>query len=306
MRRAAIDIGTNSVKLLVADVDGAVVHPVWEESEQTRLGQGFYPAHQLQADAIAKSAAAVARLRNRAVERDATSVRAFATSAVRDAINQTELVEAVHAASGLTVEVVSGEQEADWAFAGVCTDPDLSNERLVILDVGGGSTEIILGHAAHRDFRASYPIGTVRLLETLRPADPPAPDWPRCQDHLTRLFATQLQPVLQPVLRAAGTGPAQFVGTGGTTSILAAMELRLARFDRERIEQTRLTRERIWHFQKVLWSTPLAERRRLPGLPPNRADVILFGVAIYAVLMGMFGFDTLRVSTRGIRFGALL
>jgi len=296
MSRDAIDIGTNSVKLLVADVDGAVVHPVWEESEQTRLGQGFYPAHQLQADAIAKSSVAVARLRNRAVERDATSVRAFATSAVRDAINQTELVEAVHAASGLTVEVVSGEQEADWAFAGVCTDPDLSNERLVILDVGGGSTEIILGHAAHRDFRASYPIGTVRLLETLRPADPPAADWPRCQDHLTQLFATELQPVLQPVLRAAGTGPAQFVGTGGTTSILAAMELRLARFDRER----------IWYFQKVLWSTPLAERRRLPGLPPNRADVILFGVAIYAVLMGMFGFDTLRVSTRGIRFGALL
>src|ERR1051326_7127186 len=133
MRRAVIDIGTNSVKLLVADVDGSSVNPLWEESEQTRLGQGFYPAHRLQADAIARSASAVVRLYKRTAEWSPGSVRVIATSAVRDAVNQSELVLAVRDAAGLTIEVVSGEKEADWAFAGVCTDPRFQRDRLMIL-----------------------------------------------------------------------------------------------------------------------------------------------------------------------------
>jgi exopolyphosphatase/guanosine-5'-triphosphate,3'-diphosphate pyrophosphatase len=306
MRRAAIDIGTNSVKLLVAEVDGQAVRPLWEESEQTRLGQGFYRAQQLQPEAIARSAAAVARLKQRAAEWGPVSVRLIATSAVRDAVNQSDLLQAVHTASGLTVEVVSGEQEADWAFTGVCTDPLLRRQRLMILDVGGGSTEVILGHASHSDFKASYALGTVRLLEILQPHDPPAEDWPRCHSYLTEFLTKQIQPMLQPRIAALSPKAVELVGTGGTTSIMAAMELRLSRFERERIEQTTLTRERVWELQQLLWSVPLEARRRLPGLPANRADVILFGVAIYAVMMDTFGFPQLRVSTRGIRFAAVL
>src|SRR5689334_12001718 len=122
MRRAVIDIGTNSIKLLVAEVDGESVVPLWEESEQTRLGEGFYESHRLQSGAIAKTATAVERLVRAAKGWKVDSVRLIATSAARDAVNQGELLDQVRIASGLGVEVISGEQEADWAFAGVRSD----------------------------------------------------------------------------------------------------------------------------------------------------------------------------------------
>jgi exopolyphosphatase/guanosine-5'-triphosphate,3'-diphosphate pyrophosphatase len=306
MRRAAIDIGTNSVKLLVADVTADSVTPLWEESQQTRLGQGFYPSHRLQPHAIAASAQVVERFAKRAAEYQVSRVRVIATSAARDAVNRADLLAAVRARSGLEVEVLSGEQEADWAFQGVCTDPRLHGDRLLILDVGGGSTEVILGRAGQSEFRASFPLGTVRLLETLRPCDPPQADWPRCRSALDQFFVAHVEPVLRAALDQAGPGAVQLIGTGGTTSILAAMELRLAKFDRAKIEQTVLTRERVEALREVLWSSPLELRRQVPGLPPDRADVILFGVAIYSVLMERFAFERLRVSTRGIRFGAVL
>src|ERR1041385_2114147 len=118
-RRAVIDVGTNSIKLLVADVDGRDVKPVWEESKQTRLGKGFYDSHRLQPEAIAKTAEAVEKFAMRAREHGATAPQVIATSAARDAINGHELTSAIKATSGLAVEIISGEKEADWVFQGV-------------------------------------------------------------------------------------------------------------------------------------------------------------------------------------------
>jgi exopolyphosphatase / guanosine-5'-triphosphate,3'-diphosphate pyrophosphatase len=306
MRRAVIDIGTNSVKLLVAEVTPGALLPLLEQSKQTRLGQGLYPEHRLQPGPVADTAQAVARFRTVALDQGVESVRVIATSAARDARNRADLLAAVQNASGLPVEVISGELEADWAYAGVRTDPALSEGRLLILDVGGGSTEFILGHDGRQEFRLSLPIGTVRLCESLHPADPPlASDWVRCRTWLEEFFARELAPALDPYLLLNSNGHPVLVGTGGTTSILAAMALGLKAFDRDLIERTPLSRERMAHLQKVLWELPLAERRRLPGLPANRADVILFGVALYVVVMERWRFDQIRVSTRGLRFGAL-
>ena len=138
-RRAVIDVGTNSVKVLVADVAGREVVPVWEASKQTRLGSGFYQTHRLGADAIAKTARAVAGFAGAAHQHNAPSVRAIATSAARDATNAADLVAAIEAASGLTVEIISGDQEAEWTFSGVTTDPVLATRPLLILEVAAAA-----------------------------------------------------------------------------------------------------------------------------------------------------------------------
>jgi exopolyphosphatase/guanosine-5'-triphosphate,3'-diphosphate pyrophosphatase len=306
MRRAVIDIGTNSVKLLVAEVSDGVVTPLQELSEQTRLGAGFYEAHQLQPSAIACTAEAVARFVQLARSSDAAVIRLIATSAARDAVNRSDLLDAVWRLSGLPVEVISGDQEAELAFRGVCSDPRFAHDCLLILDVGGGSTEFIAGAVGHARFQRSYPIGTVRLLERIDPSDPPREsDWSACEDYIESVLEKEVKPSLLPVLKTL-SGSVRLVGTGGTAAILASMECKLNGFDRELIEQTRLSRTRLWEYQRHLWSMTTENRRQVPGLPLNRADVILFGVAIFGVVMRALGLDDLSVSTRGIRFAAAL
>ncbi|MGA2029781.1 MAG: exopolyphosphatase, partial [Verrucomicrobiota bacterium] len=126
VRRAVIDVGTNSIKLLVADVAGRNVQPVGEDSRQTRLGKNFYDTHRLQPDAIARTAEAVAEFAKIARGENAASIRVIATSAARDAVNADELTSAIRSASGLKVEIISGECEAEWVFQGVTTDVELA------------------------------------------------------------------------------------------------------------------------------------------------------------------------------------
>jgi exopolyphosphatase/guanosine-5'-triphosphate,3'-diphosphate pyrophosphatase len=312
-RRAVIDVGTNSVKLLVADVSGREVQPVWEESKQTRLGRGFYEMHRLQPDAINATGKAVAQFSETARKYESSSLRVIATSAARDAVNSDELSYAIEKASGQKMEIISGEQEADWVFQGVTTDPTLAGpagQMLWLLDVGGGSTEFILGIGEHKFFQQSFSIGTVRLLEKYPPSDPPkAAELAHCREWLGNFLEREVLPQidLEKLCDVKGwDGRRLLVGTGGTTSILGRMEARLETYDRAKIEATRLSVARVrWHVEH-LWSLPLEERKHLVGLPPNRADVILMGVAIYEAIMEKFGFSELRISTRGLRFAAVM
>lgn len=311
VRRAVIDVGTNSIKLLVADVAGGNVRPVIEESKQTRLGQGFYNSHQLQPEPIANTAKAVAFFASKARELGATAIRVIATSAARDAVNATELISAIERASALKVEIISGDQEADWAFQGATTDPALSREPLLLLDVGGGSAEFIVGQGDHKHFRHSFPLGTVRLLEKFSHSDPPRPEeLATCRDWLRTFLEKEVRPKVEPALRwetkVYPGGPTQLVGTGGTASILSRIEAQLDTYDRDRMEAIRLGRERLtWQVER-LWSLPLEARKQIIGLPPNRADVILMGAAIYEAIINQFNFRELRISTRGLRFAAVL
>lgn len=306
-RRAVIDIGTNSVKLLVADVAGHQISPRLETSDQTRLGRGFYESHQLQPDPIEHTARAVAAFAKQAKELGAATLRVLATSAARDATNAQDLIRAVENAAGLTLEIITGDQEAEWVFQGVTSDPNLDGQRLLILDAGGGSTEFIAGEKGHHSLRLSFAMGSVRLMETLRPQDPPAlADLTNCRAWLQEFFDREIGPRLEQLFHDPAAPSFQLVGTGGTTSILARMEHRLQNFDRDRIEGTRLSRHTILNAMVRLWSLPLEERRKLEGLPANRADIILMGVAIYEAVVSHFHFQDLYVSTRGLRFGALL
>lgn len=311
-RRAVIDVGTNSVKLLVAEVGDGGVQPVVEDSEQTRLGAGFYESNRLQPQAIAETAQAVATFAARARELQAASTRVIATSAARDAVNPADLISAVQAASGLMVEIISGEQEAAWAFRGVTTDPELSRQPLLLLDVGGGSTEFILGRGEHQSFCQSFRLGTVRLLEKLPSSDPPTPQQlTGCRQWVKDFLSREVRPELEPAIRQeekpdAKARSVQLIGTGGTSTILARMEARLETFERERIEGMRLRFAQVRALVERLWSLPLAERRNIVGLPKKRADVILPGVVIYEAVMDVFGFSELRISTRGLRFAAVM
>ena len=347
VRRAVIDVGTNSVKLLLAEVSGRHVRPLVEESRQTRLGQGLYQNRRLQPGPIQHTARAVADFAAQARAQHAESVRVLATSAARDALNARDLVAAVTQASGLKVEIISGEEEADLGFRGVTSDPTLAQAPLLLVDVGGGSTQSILGQGEQRYFRRSFPIGTVRLLEKLRPGDPPGPEeLAACRQWVQQFLRKEVQPGLAPALDKLRSQPSSIspsssssetggdsrtrtrtkeapavaqrsvprpsslapllVGVGGTASILGCMEARLETFDRQRLEATRLSQERLRRHVERLWGLTLEERKKIIGLPPNRADVILMGAAIYEAMMQQLGFLELRLSTRGLRFAALM
>ncbi len=310
VRRAVIDVGTNSVKLLVADVGKRKVVPVWEGSKQTRLGKGFYRSHELQPGAILQTSQAVSEFAAAARKHKAIAVRIVATSAVRDAANAPQLTNAIKKATGLKVEILSGEQEADLVFQGITTDPALEKQSVLLLDVGGGSTEFILGRQRHKFFSASFPVGSVRLLETFPHSDPPRVEEFRTMRNWVKTFLKkEVHPGLEASMRVQGDGDKSapsLVGTGGTAAILARMEAHMEGYDRERIESTHLSRERVrWHVRH-LWALPLKQREQIVGLPPNRADVILTGALIYEAVMEVFHFQELRVSTRGLRFAAVM
>ncbi len=311
-RRAVIDVGTNSVKLLVADVKGRDIIPIQEESRQTRLGQGFFETHRLMPEAIANTADAVAKFAAQARALNATSLRVIATSAARDATNTADLIAAIEKVAGVPLEIITGDQEADWAFHGVTTDAELAQVPLLILDVGGGSTEFILGQGEHKHFRQSFRVGTVRLLETIPHSDPPTrEELAETRQWLREFFAEKIRPALLPALErekqlCAARTPIALIGTGGTPTILARIEGRLETYERSTIERTYLSLERVrWHAEH-LWSLPLAKREGIVGLPRKRADVILPGVLIFEAVMEQFGFQELRVSTRGLRFAAVM
>jgi exopolyphosphatase/guanosine-5'-triphosphate,3'-diphosphate pyrophosphatase len=301
-----IDIGTNSVKVLVADFADGRLTPVCEVSRQTRLGAGFYLTRKLQPAAIALTADAVAEFRADAAKLGASSIRVIATSAARDARNAAELIDAVRSKTGLETEILSGDQEAEWVFRGVTSNPSLAHLPVLILDVGGGSTEFIVGDQAVPQFRSSYSVGTVRLLEQLHLADPPGlAALAECRAWLKEFLATQVVPCLGPALRACPNS-VRLVGTGGTATILARIETQMPGFDRDKIESVQIPLPRIQAHLEEQWQMTLAQRQQIVGMPPHRGDVILTGMAIYEAIMVEFGLPSLSVSTRGLRFWALL
>ncbi len=305
-RRAVIDVGTNSVKVLVADISGGSVIPVWETGQQTRLGRGFYESHRLQPEPIAATAEVVARFARHAGEHGAEQVRVVATSAVRDAVNREELIGAILQASGLLTEVITGDAEAHWGFLGVTTDPDLVGRRLLIVDVGGGSTELILGMAGRVAYRRSFPLGSVRLHERFPTGDPPArEELVRVRTWLRDFLDAEIAEGLGGAMTEFGR-PERVLGVGGTTAILALMQAGVDGFDRGLVERARFPMSILREWVEALWVETLEERRRRRGLPPERADVIPFGAVIYEALMERFELGELGVSTRGLRFGALL
>jgi exopolyphosphatase/guanosine-5'-triphosphate,3'-diphosphate pyrophosphatase len=302
--RAVIDIGTNSVKLLVAEVSAGCAHPLFEGSEQTRLGAGFYETQRLSAMAIEQTAKAVRAFSEKAEKAGVVSLDVIATSAARDAVNRDELAEAIQRAAKKKLRVISGEQEAEWAFSGVACDPAMAQRALLVMDIGGGSTEFVIGSNGRRQAGRSFQIGTVRLLEKFRPSDPPTELERRdCLKWLRDFFADYINPFVRENL---GERSPSLVSTGGTASILGRLKWKLTAYDRDKIEGTVLSAQELAAQTAELWSLSLEARKKLPGMPSSRADVIIMGAAILEAATEALGFSEARISTRGLRFGALL
>jgi exopolyphosphatase/guanosine-5'-triphosphate,3'-diphosphate pyrophosphatase len=211
------------VKLLVADVSRSV-KPVLKLSRQMRLGEGAFRTRRLRPEAIARTVDAVAQFAAKAAALRPATIRVIATSAARESFNGHELIEAIRRAAGLEVEIISGEQEADYVFHGVTSDPAIGSQPVLIVDVGGGSTEWVFGERAAIYFRKSTRLGTSRLLELHPPGDPPAPaTLVQFRSTVSQFVRAEVLPSLQPVLRRFCGRPVRLVGLGGALQTLAQL-----------------------------------------------------------------------------------
>jgi exopolyphosphatase/guanosine-5'-triphosphate,3'-diphosphate pyrophosphatase len=296
-RFATIDIGTNSVLLLVAEraPDGSF-HAVEERAEITRLGRGVDATRSLSSEGIEATLAVLEDYATAARALNAEAIAVTATSAARDATNGREFMDAVKQRTGLTVEIISGELEAQLSFLAVRT-PARANRPLVVIDIGGGSTEFIYGDATGLRFRHSFDVGAVRLTERHIRSDPPgAGEVAEVRGYLAQTFA------------AAPTPPPGFevVGVAGTVTTLFAVQHRIDPYDAARVEGGRLSLAELRALSSRLCALPLSERTALPGLQPKRADVICAGAMILEAALVRLGADGCEVSDRGVRWGLLV
>ena len=300
MRLAAIDLGTNSVRLLVADPVAAGWRAVEEGQRVTRLGEGQAATGALGPEPMARTAAAVADFVRRAEDLGAMRVRITATSAVREAGNRAEFVALIESVTGTTLEVLSGEDEARLTLLGARSGlPDLPG-RFVLFDIGGGSTEFVAADGDRLERAVSLRLGVVGLAERhvdegpLRPAR-----WAAMRAEVAAALAPD-------VLAALGAGSAsRLIGTAGTVTTLAAFDLGLAAYDASRVQGHLLRRAAIERLLARLGGLTLAARAALPCLEPGRADVLIPGIAICLAAMERLGFDALTVSDRSLREGIL-
>ena len=289
---AAIDVGTNTALLTIADGG----EPVEERAEIVRLGEGLDKSGRLKDEAIARTVAVVADYAEAIARHGCTRVAAVTTEAVRKAANGGDFVarasEALAKVGG-RMEVIDGEREARLCWRAVSgAFPSLAGPRTVV-DIGGGSTELIVGEREVEGV-ISLPIGSVRLTERCVAHDPAT------NDDAARLAATVDEALTQaPPLRGA------LVGIAGTVTTLAAMAQRLDSYDATRVHGSRLTRAQVDGLAALLQATPLAAKKRMPGLDPKRADVIYAGAVILARVMARTGAAECIVSDRWIRWGLI-
>ena len=297
MRAATIDIGTNSVLLLVADSEGGALRPVLERATVTRLGEGVDRNRRLLEAACERTLACLtdyaAELRKLGVDR----LDAVGTSAMRDAAGGQEFVARAAAILGVAPRVIDGNEEARLTFAGALSGLSQTG-KVTVFDIGGGSTEIIVGSSSSSERRIaaaiSLDIGSVRLFERHVRTDPPSTEELR---HVQRDIALALTNAPKP---EAG---ATLVGVAGTITQLAALELELTSYDSMRVHGYTLTRSAVDRLATHLATLTLAERRVLRGMEPARADVLVVGSAIAQAVLEWSGAAELVVSDRGVRWG---
>jgi exopolyphosphatase/guanosine-5'-triphosphate,3'-diphosphate pyrophosphatase len=300
-RVAAVDIGTNSVRLLVADADGtaprdAKVVPLDRRMRITRLGQGVDRARALAPEAIARTTAVLREYRDALDEQGVSAVRATATSAARDATNRGEFFAAALDALGVTPELLSGEEEAALSFLGATADLDAPAPFLVV-DIGGGSTEFVLGVDAPTGL-VSLDMGCVRMTEQFLHSDPPAPEELSNAVAFVRDLVADVPRVVPGAAEAA-----TLVGLAGTVTTVAAIELGIPEYDPERIHHFHLTHDAAEDVFRTLATETAEQRAHNPGLEPGRVDVIVGGTAVLVGIFRVLGFDEMLVSEADILDG---
>jgi exopolyphosphatase / guanosine-5'-triphosphate,3'-diphosphate pyrophosphatase len=299
VRVAALDLGTNTTRLLVADVEDGTVEEVVRRSRITRLGEGVDARRRLLPLPITRVRNCLADYRRELESLGAERVLAVATSAIRDADNGEAFLGEIEWSYAFKTRLLSGEDEALFTLRGVASGRELDGHALVI-DIGGGSTELIAGTPESVSFRISTELGSVRLTERYLRGDPPG------EGELSVCAAAIRSLLGERVPDEARTDVDTAIGVAGTITSLAALDLGLVEYDSERVNGHRLTHDAVHAQLTRLAAIPLAERRQVPGLDPDRAPVIVAGAMILRETMRYFGLDEIDVSERDILDGAAL
>ncbi len=303
MLLGAIDVGTNSIHLIVVELDPrfGTSRTILKAREMVRLGGGEALARgHLSKKAVQRGVAAIAKFAAAARDAGASDVRAVATSAVREASNREEFLAAVRATCGVTIEVLGDVEEARLIHLGVSRGFPLGGDIACIFDIGGGSTEFIVGDASSAHFLHSVKLGSLRLYdEYLSDEGSAALGYRALEKHI----AATLRPV---IAQLADFRFDTLVGTSGTVLGLAALDAAEAGGATQRAHGYVLRLERVRALQKAMLKMTPTERRKMPGMNPRRSDIIVAGTAIVVATMEMLGRDELVVSERALREGIVV
>jgi exopolyphosphatase / guanosine-5'-triphosphate,3'-diphosphate pyrophosphatase len=299
-RLAAIDVGTNTIRLTVAEVqDDDTYRILDEEREMVRLGEKLDRTGRLSDAAIERALSAIGKMKAIADGFKIRQLRAIATSAVREAANGRTFIREVSRLHKVRIDVISGEEEAQLAFRSASRHFDLQGRSTAVVDIGGGSVEVILSAGTAVDHVYSLPLGAVRVTERLVRSDPLRPKhWKQMKEEIDRGIRSIIR---QPAHRAE-----IMIGSGGTFTALAHM----SKWQREgrhgSVQGYVLTPAEIIHLLRRLRETPLEARRQIPGLSPDRADIIVAGASVISRLVRGLDTQQIMVNERGIRDGLLL
>lgn len=295
-RAAAIDIGTNTILLLIAEIKGKKIKKLFEMETVVRLGEGVQESGMLSKGAMRRGIQTLSQYIRRCEAMKVQKIIAVGTSALREAKNSAEFLRLVKEQLNLSVEVVSGEEEARLSFLAVAKDLGKPNDPILVVDVGGGSTEFISGRGyCIREWK-SLPAGSVRFTEQFLHSDP-------VREEEWNLMGKKIRELLVDIPHPRG--PVSIVAVGGTATTLASVEQGLEEFLPEKIHHFVLKKEALRNQLLLYRSKSIEERKRIPGLPASRADVILAGGAILYLTLEELGHPSVLISGHGVRYGLL-
>ncbi len=297
---AVIDLGSHSALLLIAHYDGQKLRVLQEEFVVTRLGQGIQQDGKLTEDRQQQALEVLRRFKKQALNAGCKTVALIGTEALRRATNRLAFSKRIKQQLGLTLKVLSPEEEARFAYLGaISAFKPVEHRAFTVIDVGGNSTEITSGHGQQVQKHVSLPIGAARLAEA--------------SQFKVRLTETDRQDLFEAIEIQLGqtafgkqtqlTGVV--VGTGGTITTVAAIKHKMQHYEAHKIDQTVLSRKEMENLFDLINGLTLEERKTLKGLEPGREDVLPYGMLIYLYLMKRWQISEIRVSSRGLRYGYL-
>lgn len=299
MRVAALDIGTNTILLLIADVaDGKIVKVLHDRHDIARLGEGVHATRMITPAAFQRALSSLTSYQKVIDSFHPDVVVAAGTSALRDALNRNEFSVFIADRLGFSIDVISGDEEALWTYGGALSGFLLPHESYAVIDIGGGSTEIIGGTARSISQKISLDIGAVRITELFNlDAEPSA----RGVEEASLFIRTELEKA-----NTAALSHSFAIGVAGTVTTLAAIVLQLPAFDAARISGIELPRQSVDRIVKQFSSMTVDDIRKMPQVAAGRADVIFGGSLILSEFLHAGCFDSIAVSDRGLRYGLVL
>ncbi len=316
----AIDIGTNSVLLLIGKIkENKSIEPIHEDLKVTRIGKGVYDTKLITDEGIKKTLAVLKNYVEKCKESGVERIRTIGTSALRIAENSNIFLDIAKKETGISVEIISGTKEAELSFLGAISGIEDENIDAVIIDIGGGSTEIIYGINKKIQYSKSLEIGSVRLTEKFLKSDPVKENEIEkvrnyIKTNLKTLSPSPFSPPVSPlplgerdrVRENSQSNNSVLIGVAGTVTTLAQIDMKIPCYDRLKIGNWKLEINNLKEITSLLKEKTIEERKRVKGLEPERADVILAGAIILEEIMDHLGFNKVYVSTRGLRYGAMM